>query len=41
MDIKINSVFTCGDGVDAELHGGAGTIQVVVEDEVQTSRGVY
>lgn len=31
--------LTCGDGVDADLHGGAGAIQVVVEGEVQTSRG--
>lgn len=31
--------FTCGDGVDTELHVGAGAIQVVVEDEVQTTSG--
>lgn len=30
--------FTWSDGVDAELHRGAGAVQVVVEGEVQTSR---
>ena len=29
--------FTLGDGVDTELHGGAGAIQVVVEEEFHTS----
>lgn len=30
---------TWGDSVDAEGHGAAGTIQVIVEGEVQTARG--